>query len=206
MINFEHKSRFCADLLAELSAHRVVHGLSETALSKRIAGHEGLFKNLRSGSLPRPDRLQRIADELGWEFYLGPARTEDAGQQLLDDLRDDMGLPPTAGPRKMREALADLQQRAASRVSTEGISIEHLASELAKELSRKFRPPVGYTEIEQIGEDDQHHRDDAEEDWTLPRIDALTRKIQQQAEAQGAPLSAEKLLELVQNHVRSSRK
>lgn len=205
MIDFEHKEQFCADLLAELTAHRKATGLSETALSKKITGNDGLFKNLRTGSLPRPDKLQRIATELGWELYLGPVRGVDAGDILLRDLRRSLGLSQGAGPAQMREAAHDLRRQAASRVSVDGMSVEDFASELAVELARKFRPPTGYTEIGEATEDDQHHRDGAETEWTLPKIDALTKRLQKDATARGAPLTAEKLLKLVQSHVHKAK-
>ena len=72
------KKAFTAELLTRLEARAKATGESEAHLSKRLGSSEGLFKNLRKGSLPTADRLDLILRELGLSLTLG--RQGETGQ------------------------------------------------------------------------------------------------------------------------------
>ena len=49
-------------------------GLTEVELSQAVAGHRTLVTDIRRGRSPNGERLQKICDALGLEFYIGPPR------------------------------------------------------------------------------------------------------------------------------------
>ncbi|MFA7433675.1 MAG: S24 family peptidase [Gemmobacter sp.] len=65
------KKAFTADLLARLEARAEAAGESEAQFARRLGSSEGLFKNLRKGSLPTADRLDVLLAELGLSLTLG---------------------------------------------------------------------------------------------------------------------------------------
>ena len=65
---FSHRIKsLVEDRLAEM-------GLSARQVSLAVVGHDGLIRDIRSGRLPSPDRLEALFQYLGLEFYLGPPR------------------------------------------------------------------------------------------------------------------------------------
>lgn len=68
---FPDKKTFTDDLVERLEDRARETGESEKQFSKRIGMSEGLFKNLRSGSMPSADRLDTILKELGLQLTLG---------------------------------------------------------------------------------------------------------------------------------------
>ncbi len=49
-------------------------GMTEGDLSRAVAGHGTLVTDIRRGRSPSPERLEKICDALGLEFYIGPPR------------------------------------------------------------------------------------------------------------------------------------
>ena len=60
-------------------------GVTEAALSQAVAGHGTVVTDLRRGSVPSVERLEKICAVLGLEFYVGPPRPE--AEALRDSLR-----------------------------------------------------------------------------------------------------------------------
>jgi phage repressor protein C with HTH and peptisase S24 domain len=86
-----NKETFVLDLLQRLEERARETGESEKQFAMRIGMSEGLFKNLRAGSMPSADRLDVILRELGMQVTLGASN---------DSMRIVPASPPSTPPSK----------------------------------------------------------------------------------------------------------
>ena len=86
----DDKQAFVERLLKGLEARATARGESERHMATRLGSSEGLFKNLRSGSMPTVERLDVILKELGETLTLGARPSaKPAGQVLSVELDGD---------------------------------------------------------------------------------------------------------------------
>jgi len=93
------------DIVAVIEEALARRGISAAAASKAAAGNQSFIKNIKAGSSPTLRNLERLADVLGLEIYVGPPR-HDAAHLHDGSIRHDGAPPPRAAPDLSRIAQA----------------------------------------------------------------------------------------------------
>lgn len=75
MLNLSNPDEFCSELVSLIEAELQRRDVTESSFSRKIVGHDALIKNLRKGSMPSPERLSKILEELGISMVLGAKNT-----------------------------------------------------------------------------------------------------------------------------------
>ena len=192
-------------------------GLSERKVSNDVFGHDTAIRDLkRSGSLSTA-RLLPLCEYLGLEITIGDYNSNDRRcsqlEAFTDGLKEDLGLLPTSNLDELVVAVRELQRPATEAVRAAYANMEHLsdlitgkvAADLATtlvSLAGRSGPPGAPPPGPLSDDDSEPDFEDDNQEWTLPRINALTKKIQQDAARQGEPLSVSELLKIVQLHIK----
>lgn len=203
--HFVHMRSFDEALRHALDAS----SMTQADLAKGLGVTTRAVSNWASGKrVPSEDLKHQLANALGFEIYYGPARLSGTGDDLLlkirrivDDLRDELGVPPGAADETIVDALRRLKGKADGadiegtvyRAVSRALSDRMHAAGPGRDQSEDGQNPTG-----------RRGRADSDREWTLPQIDELTRRIQQDANRRGEPLTTDELLGLVQLHVREN--
>lgn len=108
------KTALTRRLLRGLEKRAAVTGESERQLAERLGSSEGLFKNLRKGSVPTVDRLHVILREIGQSLTLGsplpnysPAEISIKGEEFAHIPIHQAMLSAGGGAHNGQEAVID---------------------------------------------------------------------------------------------------
>lgn len=84
-----------AELFALLDSRRAELGLSQAEVGRRAFGQAdgSALQNIRRGSAPTFDKLQRLCEVLGVEFHVGPRRKSDHAGLAESGDNDSLPIP-----------------------------------------------------------------------------------------------------------------
>lgn len=154
-------------------------GITAASASRSAVGNASFVKNIRAGSSPSIDKLEKLANVLDLELYFGPPRSNEqlrraAESEALDRVRNALGLGA--------DATVDQVVEAAQREDADVDPAILAAVERGVQRALEHRPP----RAEYVARLEQDVA-------MLFELKSLAQAIREDAERSGKPLSFEQI-------------